>query len=315
MINILKLILGRSMMKNLKIKHTVFGIIVLSIIMTFFFSIFTVAIAQQPNWQAVEKVFGQKGVVEGDVFKITFPRSDLRVKIGEISIEPGLALTSWVAFKPIGSQTMIMGDLVLLDREVIPVMSKLVASGVEVTGLHNHIINESPRVMYMHYYGQGEPTKLAETMKAVIAYTKTPLTPPQPKQPSSTIDWTKVESILGWTGQHKGNLLQISVPRAETITENGMDIPPSMGVTNTINFQMVGEKAATTGDFVLISSEVNPVVKALTEHGIAVTAIHNHMLTESPRLFFLHFWAVDESEKLAQGLKAALDKINSAKRK
>jgi hypothetical protein len=169
--------------------------------------------------------------------------------------------------------------------------------------------------MYMHYYGQGEPAKLAERMKAAIALTKTPVTPPQPQQSPPAIDWTKVESTLGWTGQHKGNLLQISIPRAETITENGMPIPPSMGVANAINLQMIGEKAATTGDFVLLASEVNPVIKALGEHGIAVTAIHNHMLTESPRLFFLHFWGVDEPERLAQGLKAALDKTNSANKK
>lgn len=301
-------------MASLKIKPTVFSTLVLSVVMIFLLSFFTVAIAQQPGWQAVEKVFGRKGVVQGDVFKITFPRSDLRVNIGEILFEPGLALTSWVAFKPIGSQTMIMGDLVLLEGEVMPVMSRLVASGVEVTGLHNHLAGESPKVMYMHYYGRGEPTKLAEAMKVAITLTKTPLTPTQPQQSPSTVDWTKVESILGWTGQRKGNLLQISVPRAETITENGMDVPPSMGVANAINFQMVREKAATTGDFVLLAREVNPVIKALTEHGIAVTAIHNHMLTESPRLFFLHFWAVDNPEQLAKGLKAALDKTNSAKK-
>lgn len=302
-------------MESLKIKPTVFSIIAWSVVMIFPLSFFTIASAQTPNWQAVEKVFGRKGAVQGDVFKITFPRSDLRVKIGEVSIEPGLALTSWVAFKPMGSQTMMMGDLVLLEGEVIPVMSRLVASGVEVTGLHNHLAGESPKVMYMHYHGQGEPTKLAETMKAAITLTKTPLTPTQPQQSPSTVDWKKVESVLGWTGQHKGNLLQISIPRAETITENGMDVPPSMGVATSINIQMVGDKAATTGDFVLLGSEVNPVIKALTEHGIAVTAIHNHMLTDSPRLFFLHFWAVDDTEQLVKGLKAALDKTNSAKQK
>lgn len=280
-----------------------------------FFSLFTVASAQTPDWQAVEKVFERRGALQGDVFKITFPRSDLGVKIGEISIEPGLALTSWVAFKRIGSQAIIMGDLVLLEEEVIPVMSKFVASGVEITALHNHLSGESPKIMYMHYYGLGQPGKLAEAIRAAIALTKTPLTPPQPQQTPPSTDWTKVESILGWAGQHKGNLLQTSIPRSETITENGMDVSPSMGVANAINFQMVGEKAATTGDFVLLASEVNPVVKALTEHRIAVTAIHNHMLTESPRLFFLHFWGVDAPEQLAKGLKAALDKTNSAKRK
>ena len=208
-----------------------------------------------------------------------------------------------------------MGDLVLIEEEVIPVMSKLIASGVEVTGLHNHLAGESPRVMYMHFYGQDEPTKLAETMKSALSLTGTPIaSSPQAQSETTQIDWSKVESILGKAGKRKGNLLQFSIPRAETITENGMNIPPSMGVANAINFQMVGEKAATTGDFVLLASEVNPVVKALTEHNIAVTAIHNHMLTESPRLFFLHFWGVDEPKKLARGLKAALDKTNSAKK-
>jgi hypothetical protein len=302
-------------MRNSNIKLVLFGTVVGAVVMALLSSPFTVNAQQSSDWQEVEKVFNRKGTVQDDVFKVTFPRSDLKVKIGEVSIEPGLALTSWVAFKLIGSHAMIMGDLVLLEGEVIPVMSKLVEGGVEVTGLHNHIMSESPKVMYLHYFGQGEPTKLAETMKAVIAVTKTPLTSPQTQQSPSTINWTKVESIIGWTGQHKGDLLQISIPRAETITENGMDIPPSMGVANAINFQMIGEKAATTGDFVLLGSEVNPVVKTLIEHGIAVTAIHNHMLTESPRLFFLHFWAVDDPEQLAKGLRAALDKTNSAKKK
>lgn len=285
------------------------------LIFLLFFS-FTVAAQQQsPNWQTVEKVFGRKGTVQEDVFKVTFPRSDLKVKVGEVPTEPGLALTSWIAFKQIGSRSMIMGDLVLLQEEVAPVMNKFVKDGIQVTGLHNHIIGESPRVMYMHYSAQGDPVQLAETMKAALALTNTPVTPPQPNDPSSTIDWSKIESVLGWTGHSKGNLLQLSIPRADTIKENGMIIPPSMGVATAINFQMVGEKVATAGDFVLIASEVNPVVRALIEHGIAVTAIHNHMLSESPRLFFLHFWAVGEPEILGHGIKAALDKINVAKKK
>lgn len=286
---------------------------ILIILLSFSFSV--AAQQQLPNWQAVEKVLGRKGTVQDDVFKITFPRSDLKVKVGEVSIEPGLALTSWVAFKQIGSRSMIMGDLVLLQEEVAPVMNKFVKDGIQVAGLHNHIIGESPRVMYMHYSAQGDPVQLAETMKAALALTNTPITPPQPNHSSSNIDWSKIESVLGWTGHSKGNLLQLSIPRAGTIKENGMIIPPSMGVATAINFQMVGEKAATTGDFVLIAGEVNPVVSALTEHGIAVTAIHNHMLSESPRLFFLHFWAVGEPEALAHGLRAALNKINVAKKK
>ncbi len=257
------------------------------VLLFFLFFSFSVAAQQKsPDWQAVEKVFGRKGTVQNDVFKITFPRSDLKVKVGEVSIEPGLALTSWIAFKQTGSSTMIMGDLVLLDNEINPVTSKLVSSGIEVTALHNHIVGESPRVMYMHYSGQGDPVQLAEMMKAALVLTNTPVTPPNSNQSSSTLDWSEVESVIGWTGKSKGNLLQLSIPRTETIKENGIIIPLSMGVATAINLQMVGEKAATTGDFVLIASEVNPVVRTLAEHGIAVTAIHNHMLSESPRLFF-----------------------------
>ncbi len=285
------------------------------ILLSLFFCSFAVAVQESPNWQSVEKVFDRKGILQGGVFKVTFPRSDLRVKIGEVSIEPRLALTSWIAFKQMGNNAMMMGDLVLLDREIDPVISKLVSNGIEITALHNHLVNESPSVMYMHFSGEGDPVKLAQTMKSALAETNTPLTTPKAKteQSSPNINWSKVISILGKTGKQEGNLLKYSFPRAETITENGMDIPPSMGMAAPINFQMVGEKAAAYGDFVLLGSEVNPVVKALTKHGIVVTAVHNHMLFESPRLFFLHFWGFDAPEKLANGLKAALEKTNSVK--
>lgn len=278
------------------------------------FAMSTFAIAQTPDWQSVERVFNRKGTVQGDVLKISFPRSDLKVKVGDVLVEPGLALTSWVAFKKSGDHSMMMGDLVLLDSETAPVIAKLVASDLEVSALHNHIIGESPSIKYLHFGGHGDPTALAQAMMAVLSVTKTPLASPQPPQAPTAYDWSKVESILGRSGARKGNVLQFGIPRAEKITEDGMEIPPFMGMSTAINMQLVGEKAATTGDFVLLANEVNPVVHALTENGIAVTAIHSHMLFESPRLFFLHFWRVDEPEKLARGLKAALDKTNSEKK-
>ncbi len=274
-----------------------------------------ITVSQAADWQPVEKVLGRKGTVQGYVFKVAFPRSDLRVHVGEVAIEPALALTSWIAFKNSGDQSMMMGDLVLLDAEISPVLEKLVANGLEVTAIHNHIVGESPSVKYLHFGGHGDATRLAQAMIAVLSVTKTPLASPQSPPTPTTYDWSKVESILGRSGVHKGNVLQFGIPRAETITENGMEIPPFMGMAIALNLQLVGEKAATTGDFVLLGSEVNPVVHALTENGIAVTAIHSHMLFESPRLFFLHFWGVDQPEKLAHGLKAALDKTNSEKRK
>jgi hypothetical protein len=269
---------------------------------------------QAADWQGVEKALGRKGAVQGDMFKVTFPRTDLSVKMGDVQLEPGLALTSWIGFRGMGNGAMMMGDLVLLENEVAPVMTKLVAEGLEVTALHNHLIRTTPVVMYLHFSGEGDPAKLAGAMCSALAVTSTPMAPPASAETTAKpADWAKVEAILGKAGQKKGNLLQVGFPRKEKISEKGMEVPPYLGMATGINLQMVGNKAATTGDFVLIGSEVNPVVKALVAHGIAVTAIHSHMLFESPRLFFLHFWGHDTPEKLASGLKAALDKINLAK--
>lgn len=280
----------------------------------FFILLGTSAVGRPIDWQAVEDIFGRKGVVQQDMAKITFPRSDLAVKIGEVPVEPGLAYTTWLGFKGMGKQAMMMGDMVLLENEVGPVMASLVESGITVTALHNHLIGTSPVIMYLHFSGEGATTKLATAMRTALALTTTPLGAPAPAAASSSPpDWSRVEAILGKAGSQKGNLFQTAFPRKETIREKGMEVPPFLGMATGINLQMVGAKAATTGDFVLLADEVNPVVKTLTEHGIAVTAIHSHMLFESPRLFFLHFWGYDEPEKLARGLKAALDRTNSAK--
>lgn len=272
------------------------------------------AFAQTPEWQGVEKVFGRKGVVQADMLKITFPRTDLQVKAGEVTVEPGLALTSWIGFKAMGTRAMMMGDLVLLEGEVAPVMAKLVAEGIRVTALHNHLIGTVPVVMYLHFGGEGDAEQLAGSLRSALSLSGTPLGPPPPAAtPVAKPDWTQVEAIFGRTGVKKGNLFQVGFPRKEKIVEEGMEVPPYLGMATGINLQIVGGKAAATGDFVLTGSEVNRVVKALIDNGIAVTAIHSHMLFESPRLFFLHFWGYDEPEKLARGLRAALDKTNSMK--
>lgn len=261
---------------------------------------------QVANWDSVKKVFN-KGSIQNDIFKITFPRSDLQVKVGSVQIDPNLALTSYLVFKPVGNHSLMMGDLVLLEKEVKPVETKLAELGIEVTALHNHIIEENPKIMYLHVAGLGKPVILAQKMKDVLGLTGTPLTSIPPEKYPSTFDWSKVENIIGWKGQQRGKVFQFSIPRTEVITEKGVEIPPAMGIAMPINFQVIGNKAVTTGDLVLFSSEVNPVIHELTKNGITVTAIHNHMLEESPRLFFLHFWAVDEPEKLAYGLREALN--------
>jgi hypothetical protein len=212
---------------------------------------------------------------------------------------------------------MVMGDLVLTEDEVQPVMTKLQEGGIQEAAIHNHLIGESPRVMYMHIASHGDPAQMAKAVHDALALTKTP----GPDAPAVTqaasdlgFDQKQVEQIVGHAGKVNGGVLQIGVPRSETITDGGMTVPPSMGVATALNFQPTGSgKAAITGDFVLLASEVNPVLKSLRQNGIAVTALHSHMLTEEPRLFFMHFWANDDAVKLAKGLRSALDNTNSAK--
>lgn len=265
----------------------------------------------QTDSAVLEKVFGRKGTVQGSVFKITFPRSDLNVIIKDFVVSPGLAFTSWIGFMKMGNETMMMGDLVMLDSEEPAVIAKLVSLKLNITAIHNHLVNEKPAIKYLHFSGSGDAQQLGEEIKSVIALTGTPLSTPPATLITPAIDWSKVETLLGTKGKHNGILLQYSFPRNEKLLESGMEMPPAIGMATAINFQMSGTEAAITGDFVLLAKEVNPVVKALTENGITVTAIHNHMLFDDPRLFMLHFWAVDDPGKLAAGLKTALDQTNS----
>jgi hypothetical protein len=212
-----------------------------------------------------------------------------------------------------GNNTMMMGDIVMLDREVAQVIAKLVSLNLDVTAIHNHIVGETPAIKYAHFSGKGDARKLAEAIKSVLSLTGTPLISLPAQSQMTMPDWSKVEAILGSKGKRNGNLLQYGFPRREQLSESGMTMPAYMGMATGINFQMEGDKAAITGDFVLLANEVNPVLKELIGHGISVTAIHNHMLYDNPRLFMMHFWALDSPEKLAVGLKAALDKTNSIK--
>ena len=270
------------------------------------------------NWKPLEDAMGRPGQVQSaDVIRFGMPRKDLRVTLGDVTVKPGLALGSWTAFMRTGDGAMVMGDLVLTEDEVGPVMRKLQERGIEITAIHNHLISESPHVVYMHIEGQGDAVKMAGAIHEALGLTKTPGPDSGTATASSEplgIDQKAIEDILGRSGKVNGGILQFGVPRAETITENGMTVPPALGVATAINFQPTGGgKAAITGDFVLLGKEANPVMKALRDNGIQVTALHSHMLTEEPRLFFMHFWANDDAAKLARGLKAALDQTNSKK--
>ncbi|HMD66116.1 MAG TPA: DUF1259 domain-containing protein [Stellaceae bacterium] len=275
------------------------------------------ALAADDDWQArVGEALGKTGAAApGGIYRVGLPRTDLKVTLDGVELKPGFALGGWLAFEKMGDQGMVMGDLVLTMDEVTPVMTRLAAGGIEVTALHNHLLRNQPFTMYMHVLGQGEPVKLAASLHAALAESKTPLSAaPAAPPPQIDLDTTAIDQTLDAKGANNGGVYQFSIPRAEPIKDNGMDVPPPMGSANAINFQPTGGgKAAITGDFVLIASEVNPVLKALREHGIEVTAIHNHMLDDQPRLYFMHFWANDDAKKLAEGLKAALAHVNIAK--
>ena len=279
----------------------------------------TPAWSADPDWKAVEAALGKSGQLQpGDVFRIGMPRTDLAVTVKGVPVKAGFALGSYAAFRQVGAHAMVMGDLVLLDQEIPAVMSGLFAGGLEVTAVHNHLNEMSPHTMYMHYSGHGDAVQMARALRQALSASGTPLGGLAPAPASGagpTLDTKAIEQALGRSGRDVGGgVFQVTVPRAEAITEMGQPLLPGMGVVTVMNFQPTTDgKAAITGDFVLIDKEVNPVAKALRQHGVDVTAIHNHGLMDTPRLFYMHFWGNDDSVKLAQALKAALDMTNSRK--
>jgi hypothetical protein len=294
--------------------------IMLSLMVSIFAACFsTVATSQEIDWQKVDDAFGRKpAAVSGDVHRYGFPRTDLAVTLDGVAIKPALALGGWIAFKPAHGGAMAMGDLVLLETEINPVMLKLIAGGLEITAVHNHLLRASPATFYMHVGGHGDPAKMAAVIRDALSASMTPLATPAAAGPAPAVelDTAQLDQLIGAKGQANGGVYQFGVPRRDPIVEDGMQIAPvgPMGVATAINFQPTGGgKAAITGDFVLSGNEVNPVINALRANGIEVTAVHSHMLDEQPRLFFLHFWANDDALKLARGLRAALDKTASTK--
>src|SRR5438094_5059459 len=278
-----------------------------------------IARAADPDWKAVEQALGKSGQMQPrDVYWIGMRGTDLNVTVKGVPVKAGFALGSYAAFKQIGEQAMVMGDLVLLDQEIPAVMSGLFAGGLEVTAVHNHLNEMSPHTMYMHYSGHGDAVQMARALRQALSASGTPLGGPAPASAAAggpTLDTKAIEQALGRSGRDVGaGVFQVTVPRAEAITEMGQPLLPAMGVVTVMNFQPTSDgKAAITGDFVLIDKEVNAVAKTLRQQGVDVTAIHNHALMDVPRLFYMHFWANADPVKLAQALKAALDQTNSRK--
>jgi hypothetical protein len=273
-------------------------------------------IASEQQWTPVAQALGKSGAeMPGGVYRVGLPRADLKVTLDGVALKPGFALGSWVAFERMGKDSMVMGDLVLTEDEIEPVMKKLQDGGLEITALHNHLLHASPMPFYMHISGHGEPVVLAHAIHDALVLSRTPLgTSPAAAEVKLDLDTAMIDRTLGANGKAAGDVYQVGIPRADTVREHGMVVPPAMGSAESINFQPTGGgKAAITGDFVLTAAEVTPVMRTLRDNGIDVTALHNHMLDEQPRLFFMHFWANDDAAKLARGLRAALDKVNVKK--
>jgi Domain of Unknown Function (DUF1259) len=265
------------------------------------------------DWKKVDTALGKTAAVSGEVHRYGLPRSDLHVTLDGVSIKPALALGGWVAFAPMHGEAMLMGDLVLLDAEITPVMTKLLDSGLDITAIHNHILRASPATFYMHVAGRGDPEKMAASIRSALSSaSKTPFDPPPTTAgpaPAIDLDTAKIDEVMGAKGTANGGVYQFGIPRREPATESAMQVSAALGGANAINFQPTGGgKAAITGDFLVTGNEVNPLIRALRAGDIEVTAIHSHMLDENPRMFFIHFWANDDALKLAHGVRAALDK-------
>ena len=274
----------------------------------------TAAHSQEVDWKQVDDVLGRTATVIQDVHRYGFPRTDLNVTLDGITIKPAFALGGWVAFKSMGNQAMVMGDLVLTESEVNPVMARILSDGMEVTAVHNHLLRASPATFYMHIGGHGDPVKMALTIREALVLSKTPgvVAPATTGAPAALdLDTAKLDEAIGVKGRATGGVYQFGVPRADVISDDGMAVPAALGSAHAINFQPTGNgKAAITGDFIALAKEVNPLISTLRSNGIEVTAIHNHMLMDEPRTFFIHFWANDDAVQLANSLRAALEKTN-----
>ena len=286
--------------------------LLLTVMLTASPEVFAQSNIPQLNVDGIAKAIGKEGDLTGDMYKVSFPRSDLMVKAGDVVIKPALALVNWAAFIKSDGNAITYGDLVLLDDEINPVISKLEDGGIELSALHNHLLHENPRVMYIHFVGRGDEVEMAKVIRQALAVTKTPLgsTPAGPETKPNLAK--EIEEIIGYQGSMGGGVLHINVPRNDIhVAAMGAAIPGYMGMNTPLNFQLEGDNAAINGDFILRPAEVNAVIKVLRANGIEIASVHNHMLDEEPRLIFMHFWAYDKAVDLAKGLKVALGRLGA----
>ena len=266
------------------------------------------------EWKSVTDALGRTGKF-GDnntVYRIPLVRSDLQVVTVGVPIKPGLSLGGYVAFAKYDDATMVMGDLVVTEAELPKVTDALQSHGIEQTALHKHLLEQSPQVWWTHIHAMGDPAKLAAGVKAALDATAIAhAAAPPAQQPPVDLNTAGIDAALGRKGNRDGGLYKFNLSRQDTIVDDGHLVPPTFGVTTTVNFQPLGEgKAAINGDIVMTGPEVQKVIQALRAGNISLVTVHNHSLTDEPRLFYLHYWAVDDAVTLAKAMRAALDATN-----
>ena len=263
------------------------------------------------NSETIERIFGVEGQWKGDVFQVTFPRTDLGVEVSNVAFPAGMGLTSWLSFKSVGEDVVVAGDLTLLADEVNPVISRLLKGGIEVTALHNHLLWEEPRIMYMHVMGRGSEQAMSEPLKAaldLLGKGDAGALPSSDSGVSGGLEVEKIEEVLGLKGVLKGGVHKVVVPRKDLkVMMSGVEMDSSMGVNSWMAFHATPQGAVVDGDFAMLEGEVAGVIRLLRRNGINVLAVHNHMLGEQPRIIFLHYWGEGKAVEMARGLKEALE--------
>ena len=268
----------------------------------------------------IEKVMGVKGKSNNGEYKITIPQNDLNIEVDGFKIIPAMGLGTWIAFTPTKDGAMIMGDIILTETDLKPVQQEVIRQGLTITAIHNHFVRNHPNVVYMHVGGSGKTEMMAQKAKAVLDKVKEIRGGDPSKGTASseavtnTLETTKLDEILGYKAEMSKGVYKYTIGRPDVkLKEHGTAVTTFLGFNTWAAFQGTPDHAAVAGDFTMLEDEVAPVIKALVENGIEVVAVHNHMVHEEPRIFFLHYWGVGNAEQLAKGLKTALDQTGKMK--
>ena len=261
------------------------------------------------TWDSVSSILQTKDAFAGGYHRFNLPRRDITLRIGDVTVAPELALGAWAGFSDDPDGAMLMGDLVLKTTELGPVLAELSAQKLEVTAIHNHLVGEEPRLIYVHFGGHGKAIDLARRLDRALARTATPRPVASASAAPLAIDSSIVFRGLGRSGRTHGSVAQVSfmlVPGK--VTMDGMAVTPALGYASPVNIQAVdATRAVATGDFAVTGPQVPPMLQAFAAHGITATALHTHMIGESPTLYFIHFWADAPLAKVVEGLRAVVD--------